>query len=71
MDRETTISLKEFRAQLLNTARDIESLENSLSHSTAAMYMQGFSSQNRFAGSFSQHGFAGSSSQNGFAGSSS
>lgn len=53
--RETSISLKEFRAQLLNTEIDIDNMENSLSHSMAAMYMQGSSSSLR--------GQAGSSSQ--------
>ena len=43
--RESYISLKEFRAQLLNTERDIECMEHTLSTSMAAMYVQGASSQ--------------------------
>lgn len=42
--RESSISLKEFRAQLLNTERDIEFMENTLSTFMAAMYVQGSSS---------------------------
>lgn len=45
MARENTISLKEFRAQLLNTERDIKTMEHTLSHLMTAMYVQGSSSQ--------------------------
>lgn len=47
---ETTIYLKEFRAQLLNIEKDVDSLENYLSSTMAAMYMQGSSSQIGYSG---------------------
>lgn len=43
--RKSSISLKKLRAQLLNTESDIESNENTLSTSMAAMYVQGSTSQ--------------------------
>lgn len=39
LDREHTISLKEFRAQLLNIEMDIETMEHILSNSMVAMYV--------------------------------
>lgn len=43
--RKSSISLKKFRARLLNTEGDIESIENTLSTSMAAIYVQGSTSQ--------------------------
>lgn len=52
--RETSISLKEFCAQLLNTLRDFDNMEHTLSHSMAALYMQGSSTSRESSGSSSQ-----------------
>lgn len=62
--RESSISLKEFQAQLLNIERDIEGMENTLSHFMAAMYMRG-----PFSSNFNTNGPRSSTYRNSYGGS--
>lgn len=49
--RESSITLKEFRAQLLGAEREIEGEINVLSQSLSAMYIQGSTSSSNAASS--------------------
>lgn len=53
--RDTFISLEEFRAQLLNTERNIKGIEHTVSHSMATMYMQGSLFAGHGSGSSASH----------------